>query len=274
MDKQDKKVKALKKVGFIGTGKMGGALAKAVSKTDAYILLCDNFLKKAEELASLIGGKTENSIELVKTSDFIFLGVKPQVIDKAVLEIKDALKQNENAVLVSMAAGVSIEAIKSMLGFDMPIIRIMPNTAVEVGEGMILYATNEKVSEQIQNDFAELLKYAGKLDKINEGLIDAASAVSGCGPAFVYMFINALADGGVENGIPRDKALMYAEQTVLGAASLAIATGEHPEKLKDDVCSPGGTTIAGVHALEKGKMRASVMDAVKESYQKTLKIKK
>lgn len=264
----------MKKVGFIGTGKMGGALAKAVSKTDVYILLCDNFLKKAEELASLIGGKTENSIELVKTSDFIFLGVKPQVIDKAVFEIKDALKQNENAVLVSMAAGVSIEAIKSMLGFDMPIIRIMPNTAVEVGEGMILYATNEKVSEQIQNDFAELLKYAGKLDKINEGLIDAASAVSGCGPAFVYMFINALADGGVENGIPRDKALMYAEQTVLGAASLAIATGEHPEKLKDDVCSPGGTTIAGVHALEKGKMRASVMDAVKESYQKTLKIKK
>ena len=261
------------KIGFIGSGNMGSALASAAARASGTeVMIYDKDAEKAKAVAEALGASYASLEKIAAECDFVFLGVKPNIICSVADGLKDKL--SEKAVVVSMAAGVKIAKIASHLKLGTPIIRIMPNTAVEVGEGMILYATNEKVSEQIQNDFAELLKYAGKLDKINEGLIDAASAVSGCGPAFVYMFINALADGGVEKGIPRDKALMYAEQTVLGAASLAIATGEHPEKLKDDVCSPGGTTIAGVHALEKGKMRASVMDAVKESYQKTLKIKK
>ncbi|MEE1279588.1 MAG: pyrroline-5-carboxylate reductase dimerization domain-containing protein, partial [Oscillospiraceae bacterium] len=118
----------------------------------------------------------------------------------------------------------------------------------------------------------DILSLSGKLDALDEKLIDAASAVSGCGPAFVYLFIQAMADGGVKCGLPRDKALAYAEQTVLGAAKLAIESGEHPEKLKDDVCSPGGTTIEGVRAMEEGKVRAAMIDAVTAAFEKSKKL--
>jgi pyrroline-5-carboxylate reductase len=175
-------------------------------------------------------------------------------------------------VLVSMAAGTSIASIEAIVGTSLPIIRIMPNTPVSVGEGMVLYACNALVTEEEKATFVGALCEGGRLDEIPEDKIDAASALSGCGPAFVYMFAEALADGGVLCGLPRDKALTYAAQTLAGAAEYLMASGEHPGKLKDNVCSPGGTTIAGVHALESAGFRAAAMNAVTAAYRRTLEL--
>ena len=150
----------------------------------------------------------------------------------------------------------------------------MPNTPAQCGKGMMVYSPNEKTPKEATDTFNEIMAASGILDEIPEKLIDAASALSGCGPAFVYMFIEALADGGVECGLPRDKALAYAAMTVIGAAETVKATGIHPEALKDAVCSPGGSTIAGVHALEEGAFRASAINAVTSAYKKTLTLGK
>ena len=139
---------------------------------------------------------------------------------------------------------------------------------------MILYDANAWVSDECLDTFRNVLAAAGQLDRLDEEKIDAASALSGCGPAFVYLFAEALADGAVECGLSRDKAMLYAAQTLAGAAKLLLTSGKHPGELKDAVCSPGGTTIAGVHALEEGAFRASVMGAVNAAYEKTLKLKK
>ena len=161
-----------------------------------------------------------------------------------------------------------------MAGGNYPVIRIMPNTPASIGKGMILYAQNNNVTKEETDIFVNDMSGAGVLDSIDEKLIDAASAVSGCGPAFVYMFIEALADGAVECGLPRQKAMLYAAQTVLGSAELVLKSGKHPGELKDAVCSPGGTTIAGVHALENGAFRANAINAVSDAYKKTLELGK
>lgn len=265
------------KFGFIGCGNMGGALASAVAKTvgGENILLCDAFAEKAEALAATLGAKTADAKTLAGTCDYIFLGVKPQGFGAMLDEISDTLKaRTDRFVLVSMAAGLSIWAIERMVGEDYPIIRIMPNTPVAVGEGMVLYAANERVDEKQLDSFRKALSHAGKLDAIHEDKIDAASALSGCGPAFVYLFAEALADGAVECGLARDKANLYAAQTLMGAAKMLMESGKHPGELKDAVCSPGGTTIAGVHALERGAFRASSIEAVTAAYEKTLQLKK
>ncbi len=263
--------------GFIGCGNMGGALAVSVAKTVAggTILLCDANTEKAEALAKTIGADTADLQTLVGKSDYVFLGVKPQGFEGLFETIRPYLQARKSApVLISMAAGVSISAVEQMAGGDIPVIRIMPNTPVSVGEGMILYACNALVSYDALNGFLTALSAAGRLDALDESKIDAASALSGCGPAFVYLFAEALADGAVECGLMRDKANLYAAQTLYGAAKLLLESGKHPGELKDAVCSPGGTTIAGVHALEEGSFRAASMDAVTAAYEKTLKLKK
>ena len=151
------------------------------------------------------------------------------------------------------------------------IIRIMPNMPVSVGEGVVL-ASGYEVDEKNRDEFDSIMKCAGIVDWIDEKLIDAGCAISGCGPAFVYMFIEALADGAVSCGLPRDKAMLYAAETVLGSAKAVIESGKHPGKLKDEVCSPGGTTIAGVKALEDGAFRSNAMNAVIAAYEKTKKM--
>ncbi len=258
------------KIGFIGCGNMGGALARAAV---GEILLYDKNEAVANALAKEISAAVKSrACELAESSELVFLGVKPNVIPSVVAEIKEAVKGG--CVLVSMAAGVTISSIEAALGFTAPVIRIMPNTPASVGEGMILVTKNGAVTDEMLEDFLSAMKGAGRFDLIDERLIDAASAVSGCGPAFVYMFIEALADGGVKCGLPRDKALLYAEATVRGAAALALSSGKNPGALKDAVCSPGGTTIEGVMALEEGAFRGAVMSAVAAAYEKTLKIGK
>ena len=260
------------KFGFIGTGNMGGALAKAVRKTipGHEMILADTVSAKSQSLAAELNCKAVDTKTVAAQAKFIFLGVKPQVMKEMLESISDVLAQRtDRFVLVTMAAGIKIEKYRQMLGADYPIIRIMPNTPVSIGEGVVLYSVNQNVYMDEITDFCNCMRNVGLLDKLDEEMIDAACAVSGCGPAYVYMFAEALADGAVECGLPRTKALEYAVQTIVGAARLINETGKHPGVLKDEVCSPGGTTIAGVHTLESAGFRGAVMSALKAAFDKT-----
>lgn len=264
------------KIGFIGAGNMGSALAKAASLADnTKIYLYDKDDAKGAAVAKSIGADFTSLERIARECDFIFLAVKPNVIPAVAEELSEFLATRKGYTVVSMAAGVSIAQLEEHLGaVNAPIIRIMPNTPASIGKGMTLWSKNDKVTFKAAAAFEKIMSKSGTLDAIDEKLIDAASAVSGCGPAFVYMFIEALADGAVECGLPRDKALLYAAETLVGAAEMVKATGKHPEALKDAVCSPGGSTIAGVHALEEGAFRADAANAVLAAYKKTLTLGK
>lgn len=266
-----------KTVGFIGCGNMGGALAaaaaKAVDKNNIFVSDAD--AKKAEAFSEKYGVKSAAVSDVAKNADYIFLGVKPQILKTLFSEIGDILSARESrVVLISMAAGVNIASLTALAGKEYPVIRIMPNMPVSVGEGMILFDANNAVSEDEINEFKELMRFAGELDRLEEGKIDAASCVSGCGPAFVYLFIEALADGAVACGLSRDKALKYAAQTLAGSAKALLESGKHPGEMKDAVCSPAGSTIQGVRALEEGAFRADAMNAVIKAYERTLELGK
>lgn len=261
--------------GFIGTGNMGGALARAVRRTQdgGQILLANRSPEKACALAEELGAWTVDNCTLAQRAYYIFLGVKPQMMEAVLSEIAPVLAgRRDRFLLVSMAAGLTLERIQEMAGGKYPLIRIMPNTPVSVGEGMVLYTCSLGAEEDI-GDFLDGCKAAGRFSRIPEQLMDAASAVAGCGPAFADLFLEALADGGVACGLPRDRALEYAAQMLAGAARLALESGEHPGRLKDAVCSPGGTTIQGVRKLEEGGFRGNVMNAVIAAYEKTLELK-
>ncbi len=262
------------KFGFIGAGNMGGALLTAAAKNcDMKIAVYDVCADKARQYAEKYENVTVSALDtLIKESEYVFLGVKPQMAAELFGDISPLFGEC-NPILVSMLAGTSVEKLCALSGKEMPVIRIMPNTPALIGEGVILYCSNSAVSESQLEFFVNAMSGAGLLDRIDENKIDAASAVSGCGPAFCYMFIEALADGAVECGVPRDKAMTYAAKMLSGAADMVLETGTHPGALKDAVCSPGGTTIAGVHALEDKAFRSAVMNAVTAAYKRTLELK-
>ncbi len=262
------------KLGFIGCGNMGGALITAAAATlqKGEIAVCDLDKEKVAKLEKAHGVVGVDMQTLAAEADFVVLGVKPQVIEKALAPIAPILRKRADVTVITMAAGVSIAGVRACIGGDLPVIRIMPNTPVAVGEGMILYTLSD-VAEEKHAAFRKYFEKAGKFDQIDESKIDAGSALSGCGPAFVYAFAEALADGAVECGVPRESAALYAAQTLKGAAEMLLQFG-HPADLKDAVCSPGGTTIVGVHALENAGMRGAVMEAVTAAYKRTLELKK
>ena len=261
--------------GFIGCGNMGGALARAACAGPAgpgQVLLADH--SKAQALAQELGCTACTNEEAARQSDFLFLGVKPQMMRDMLAQLQPVLAQRAGQlVLVSMAAGLTVATIREMAGGDYPVIRIMPNTPVQVGEGMVQY-TAQDVSDTQLRDFLQAMEKAGRFDPLAEHLIDAGSAVSGCGPAYVCLFAEALADGGVACGLPRDKALEYAAQTLAGTARLILESGKHPGQLKDAVCSPGGSTIQGVRELEAGGLRSTVMEAVLAAFEKNRELGK
>ena len=256
------------KIAFIGTGNMGGALARAASKKEgSELLLVNRHPEKAERLSKEIGGTVVTHETAVREAEMIFIGVKPVMLSELCGMIRRDLgdKASEvNAapfVLVSMVAGVSIADLQGQLGAQYPVIRIMPNTPVSVGEGMILYSCSEEVTEDQKAAFLSAMQAAGSFLPIEERLMGAGMAVSGCGPAYVDLFVESLADAGVAGGLTRKDAMMLAAQTVLGSAKLILESGKHPGVLKDEVCSPGGTTIQGVRKLEEKGFRSAVIEA-------------
>ncbi len=267
----------MKTIGIIGCGVMGSAIASAICKSvdPRLVYVSDADTQKSADFAQTHGchaGKTES---IVAQCDWVFLAVKPQTMPALFTSMTQSLQSRVSApILVSMAAGVAIAQIRALAKMDCPIIRMMPNTPALVGCGMILYTYNASVTPQIAKEFCELLCHAGQLDAIAESQMDAAGALSGCGPAYVALIADALADGAVQCGIPKAKALAYAWQTLLGTAQLAMQSGQHPDVLKDSVCSPGGTTICGVRAMEKGAVRDAMMEAVCAAYRRSLELGK
>ena len=264
-------------IGFIGTGNMGGALARAAAKavSGGQICLSNRTAAKAEALAQEIGATATDNDSIAVACDYIFLGVKPQMMAALLDSLRLLLAARKTpCVLVSMAASLTTGAIREMAGLDLPVIRIMPNVACAVGQGLTLYACSSDVTPQQKQEFLRILSASGALEELDEHLMDAGSAVAGCGGAFACLFLEALADGAVSCGLPRDKAMRYAQQMLLGTAALAQQTGTHPGAIKDSICSPGGTTIAGVLALERHGFRAAAAEAVIAAYQRTLELKK
>lgn len=262
------------RLGFIGVGNMGGALARAAGRSTKQILLCDHEAEKAATLAHEIGCEFGDIRSVASECQYVFLGVKPQMMAEMLGSIVKTLAAHENVILVSMAAGLSINTIRKMAGGDYKVIRIMPNLAVSVGKGEILYTTSENVSKVEIGTFLNLMKNAGQLTGIPEEHMDAGCAVSGCGPAFVFKFIRALAQGGIEAGLEPETALALAVQTVRGSAKLLESSSLSLDRLIDNVCSPGGSTIEGVKVMNDRKLEEIVGEAVRASYIKNIELGK
>ena len=245
--------------GFLGAGNMGGALAAAAARqvTGERVAVSCSTPAHSAAAAERLGCRAAAPEEILRESRFVFLGVKPQMLDGVVQSLSVPVAASES-VFVSMLAGVQLERLERTLGADKKIIRILPNTPCAVGQGVVLYCANARVTDDDIAAFCALMADAGIVDPI-----------TGCGPAFAYMFIEALADGGVKCGLPRAKAVRYAAQMLAGSAEMVLHSGKHPGLLKDEVCSPGGSTIAGVDALEQHAFRGSCIAAVEAAFEKT-----
>lgn len=258
---------------------MGSALAGAVAKSGGgSILLSNRTPEKARRLAEIIGAGCGDNLTVAGACTYLFLGVKPQMMADLLSEIAPVLRERSQSgdrfVLVSMAAGLTMADLEAMAGVPCPIIRLMPNTPVSVGAGVTLYTHNDRVTKEELNSLLAALAPSGDLIMLPESQFDAGSALSGCGPAFADLFLEALADGGVRAGLPRSVALSLACGMLMGSAKLVQVSGKHPGELKDAVCSPGGSTIEGVAVLEDGALRGTVSDAVVASYKRTIELGK
>ena len=254
------------KYGFLGCGNMGGAIARALSRKTKDIAVSDRS-GKAKLLAQELGVQYSDNVSIAAECDRIFLAVKPHMMKDMLAPLQSALAERK-PLLITMAAGLEIRQIEDFVGTHLPIIRIMPNTPTSVGKGVIPYCANDLVTEEMITDWLEDMSECGLLDPLEERLMDAASALSGSGPAYLYLMLEAMADGGVACGLPRAKAMDYAAMTMAGAAEIYLSTHQHPGALKDAVCSPGGSTIAGVRILEQRGFRGAAMDCVCAAYAK------
>jgi len=268
------------KIGFIGAGNMGGALISAACKSIGaeQVLITDHDKEKVQTLAEETGCKVAaDNEELAANAEFIVLAVKPHIIRAVALQIAGTLQEDKSRglrhVVVTIAAGVESRTVRDCIGEGIPVIRIMPNTPVLVGQGMILITGDGEDDEHVK-EFQILMKDAGDFLYIPESSFDITTGISSCSPAYVYMFISAMADGAVQVGVPRAQAIYLAAKTVLGSAQMVLETGLHPDQLKDQVCSPGGSTIIGVNALERGGFRYAAAQAIIEATEKNLSLGK
>lgn len=262
-------------VGFIGCGNMGGALARAVrvSSRSTQLFFANRSPDKAQALARELVGQVRSNQWVAQNCSLIFLGVKPQLMGGVLAQLAPVLAgRKDRFALLTMAAGLTTRTIRDMAGGEYPVARIMPNTPCAIGAGVVQLACLD-LTDGEKDALKALLSGAGLIDELDEGLMDAACAVSGCGPAFAYLFLDALAQGGVSCGLPEEKGLLYAAKMLEGAAKLAARSDLTPEQLRQAVCSPGGATIQGVYALERANFADTVMGAVKAAYERTLELK-
>lgn len=261
-----------KMIGFIGAGNMGSAIIGGILSssfaTTGQIIASAYSMSTLEKMKSKFSIETTISNEIVASrSDILFLAVKPNKFDEVIPEIRGNIKSG--CIIVSIAAGKSIASIEEAFGTDIKLVRAMPNTPALVGESMSALCANKNVTEDELKQVSTIFNCFGKSEIVAESLFDAVTAVSGSSPAYVYMFIEAMADAAVADGMPRAQAYKFAAQSIYGAAKMVLETGEHPGALKDAVCSPGGTTIEAVAALEKGGLRDTIITAQRACAQKS-----
>jgi pyrroline-5-carboxylate reductase len=259
-------------VGFIGGGNMGEALIKGLLGASlvpaSAVYATDVRLERLKELDRLYGIQVSSSnADLVRHSDIVILAVKPQIMDSVLKEIAPAVTRKK--LLISVAAGVSTAKIRTVLHKDARLIRVMPNTPALVLEGVTAIAKAENLEPDDLDTAGEIFSAVGRVVVLDETLMDAVTGLSGSGPAYVAVVIESLADGGVRMGLDRITAMTLATQTVLGAAKLLLETGLHPGALKDMVSSPGGTSIAGIAALEEGGIRTTFIKAVERATERS-----
>ena len=261
------------KIGCIGTGAMGGAIMRAICKKYDVnqIKVTDKNSKMGKAFAEETGAQFVESNKDVLDCDYIFLAVKPQFLGDVFTEIGNEI--HENSVVISMAAGVKIEKLQAWAP-KARFIRMMPNVCAQINEGMTAIAYNSNITQAEADTAIEILSTAGKVEVVLEKLMDCVTAVSGSGPAFVFMFIEAMADAAVRCGMPRAQAYTYAAQTVYGSAGMVMQSGKIPAALKDMVCSPAGTTIEGVAALEKNGFRNAVIEAITAACNRSIELGK
>lgn len=266
-----------KRIGIIGAGAMGGALSRGLIHAQAApanrILISDPHADHAQRLQQSLGLKiAATNSQLAKHTDIIILAVKPYMLATVLEEIKESLKREADKPLplvISIAAGVPIAKIEALLTDPIPIIRAMPNTPAQVGKGACAYCRGTHAEQTHMDQAAEIFKSVGIAVEVAESMLDAVTALSGSGPAYVYLMIEALVDGGVRAGLPREIASELAAQTVLGAAQMVIETGMHPAQLRDMVTTPAGTTIEAIASLEHSGLRAALIDAVGKAAQRS-----
>lgn len=262
------------KITCIGTGSMGGAVMRAVCKkfNPKEITVTNRTAEKGIQFAAENGCNfCDSNKDAVKDAKYIFIAVKPVALEDLFKEINSSIPKD--AVVISMAAGVKIEKLEHM-GGDARFVRIMPNVPAQIGQAMTALCCNDDIDDSELKEITDILSACGKVEQVPEKLMDCVTAVSGSGPAFVFMFIEAMADAAVRCGMPRAQAYTYAAQTVYGSAGMVLETGKHPGVLKDSVTSPGGTTIEGVAALEKDGLRNAVIDAVTAACNKSISMGK
>ncbi len=264
------------KLGFIGCGVMANAMMGGIIKAGLYapedIWGADPFEGSRQKTKEVNGiNVTDNNIEVLENCDTVFLTVKPQYIEGVIDGIKDYV--TDKNLFVCIAAGITLDYLEEHFGSSVKAIRVMPNTPAQVGEGMAAACPNKNVTEEEKNRALEILRSFGSAELMPENLFDIVTGVSGSGPAYVFMFIEAMADAAVNGGMQRKQAYVFAAQTVLGAAKMVLETGKHPGELKDMVSSPAGTTIAGVRALEKGNLRSTVIEGVMAATNKSIEMR-
>ena len=262
-------------IGFLGAGKMATALAKGFIRaglvTSKQVIASDVSEAALAAFAKETGAETTASNpDVAKFAEVLVLAVKPDQVGGALAEIRDATSKKH--LLLSIAAGITLAKLEAGLGADARVIRVMPNTPALVGSSATGFALGKSATPADAEIATKLFSAVGVAFQVKESLLDAVTGLSGSGPAYVYLFIESLSDGGVAAGLPRDVATKLAAQTVLGAAKMVLETGQHPGALKDMVTSPGGTTIEGLHELEKGKFRGTVMSAVRSATEKSRKL--
>ena len=259
------------KIGFIGCGNMAsamidGILRKGIYKKEEIIVsnLTKEGRRRSREKLGVV--TTLDNREVVKNADMVVLAVKPQFYEEVLREVRDLFRENQ--MVIGIAPGKTLEWLEELCELPMKVVRLMPNTPAQVGEGMTAVCINSRVTPEDLAQVTAITDSFGKTAVIPERLMDAAGAVSGCSPAYVFMFIEAMADAAVAQGMPRTQSYQFAAQAVLGSARMVLETGMHPGALKDMVCSPAGTTIEGVRVLEKKGMRSAVYEALTAAAEK------
>ena len=263
------------KIGFIGCGNMATAMLKGILKSGEVeasdMTASAKSDKTREKIEKELGiRKADNNAQVVDFEDVVFLAVKPQFYEEVLNELKDELTPEHT--VVGIAPGKTLAWLEEKCGQPLKVVRMMPNTPAQVGEGMTGVCANEKVSAEELAQICEITDSFGRTEVVPERLMDAVSAVSGCSPAYVFMFIEAMADAAVAQGMPRKQAYQFAAQALLGSAKMVLETGMHPGELKDMVCSPAGSTIEGVRILEQKGFRSAVFEALNGAAEKGKKM--